>query len=115
MNAGVFGLFILGYFNLVGAEFNGIIFGSIFCMLLSLREECMFRLHLRMSGQVRIFNFSAVRRHPRFMSSMAKKALFSTIPTSSSQNIFMKEASVFAPVRARTISAVTTGTDCLIS
>ena len=33
MNAGVFGLFILGYFNLVGAEFNGIIFGSIFCML----------------------------------------------------------------------------------
>ena len=33
MNAGVFGLFILGYFNLVGAEFNGIIFGSVFCML----------------------------------------------------------------------------------
>ena len=33
MNAGVFGLFILGYFNFVGAEFNGIIFGSIFCML----------------------------------------------------------------------------------
>ena len=33
MNAGVFGFFILGYFNLVGAEFNGIIFGSIFCML----------------------------------------------------------------------------------
>ena len=33
MNAGVFGLFILGYFNLVGAEFNGIVFGSVFCML----------------------------------------------------------------------------------
>ena len=33
MNAGVFGLFVLGYFNLVGAEFNGIIFGSVFCML----------------------------------------------------------------------------------
>ena len=33
MNAGVFGFFILGYFNLVGAEFNGIVFGSVFCML----------------------------------------------------------------------------------
>ena len=33
MNAGVFGLFILGYFNLVGAQFNGIVFGSVFCML----------------------------------------------------------------------------------
>ena len=33
MNAGVFGFFILGYFNYVGAEFNGIIFGSVFCML----------------------------------------------------------------------------------
>ena len=33
MNFGVFGFFILGYFNLVGAEFNGIIFGSVFCML----------------------------------------------------------------------------------
>ena len=33
MNAGVFGFFILGYFNLVGAQFNGIIFGSVFCML----------------------------------------------------------------------------------
>ena len=33
MNAGVFGLFILGYFNMVGAEFNGIVFGSVFCML----------------------------------------------------------------------------------
>ena len=33
MNAGVFGFFILGYFNLVGAQFNGIVFGSIFCML----------------------------------------------------------------------------------
>ena len=33
MNAGVFGLFILLYFNIVGAEFNGIVFGSVFCML----------------------------------------------------------------------------------
>ena len=33
MNFGVFGFFILGYFNLVGAQFNGIIFGSVFCML----------------------------------------------------------------------------------
>jgi len=33
MNAGVFGFFILGYFNFVGAEFNGIVFGSVFCML----------------------------------------------------------------------------------
>ena len=33
MNAGVFGLFILGYYNLVGATFNGITFGIIFCML----------------------------------------------------------------------------------
>ena len=33
MNAGVFGLFILAYFNAVGAQFNGIIFGSVFCML----------------------------------------------------------------------------------
>ena len=33
MNAGVFGFFILGYFTLVGAEFNGIVFGSVFCML----------------------------------------------------------------------------------
>ena len=33
MNVGVFGLFILGYYNLVGATFNGITFGIIFCML----------------------------------------------------------------------------------
>ena len=33
MNAGVFGFAILGYFNLIGAEFNGIIFGSVFCFL----------------------------------------------------------------------------------
>ena len=32
MNAGVFGLFILGYYNLIGANFNGITFGIIFCM-----------------------------------------------------------------------------------
>ncbi len=33
MNAGVFGLFILGYYNAIGATFNGITFGIIFCML----------------------------------------------------------------------------------
>ena len=33
MNVGVFGLFILGYYNLIGASFNGITFGIIFCML----------------------------------------------------------------------------------
>ena len=33
MNAGVFGFFILGYYNLIGAEFNGVTFGVIFCML----------------------------------------------------------------------------------
>jgi len=33
MNAGLFGLFILGYYNLIGASFNGITFGIIFCMV----------------------------------------------------------------------------------
>ena len=33
MNVGVYGLFILGYYNLVGATFNGVTFGIIFCML----------------------------------------------------------------------------------
>lgn len=33
MNAGVYGLFILAYYNLVGATFNGVTFGVIFCML----------------------------------------------------------------------------------
>ncbi len=33
MNVGVYGLFILGYYNLVGATFNGVTFGLIFCML----------------------------------------------------------------------------------
>ena len=33
MNAGIFGLFILGYYNLIGATFNGITFGIVFCML----------------------------------------------------------------------------------
>jgi len=33
MNAGVYGLFILGYYNLVGANFNGVVLGLIFCML----------------------------------------------------------------------------------
>lgn len=33
MNVGVFGLFIVGYYNLIGASFNGVTFGIIFCML----------------------------------------------------------------------------------
>ena len=33
MNVGFFGLFILGYYNLVGGSFNGVTFGLIFCML----------------------------------------------------------------------------------
>ena len=33
MNVGCFGLFILGYYNLIGASFNGVTFGIIFCML----------------------------------------------------------------------------------
>ena len=33
MNVGVFGLFILAYYNLIGANFNGVTFGIIFCML----------------------------------------------------------------------------------
>ena len=33
MNAGVFGLFIVAYYNLIGASFNGVTFGLIFCML----------------------------------------------------------------------------------
>ena len=33
MIVGVYGLFILGYYNLVGATFNGVTFGIIFCML----------------------------------------------------------------------------------
>ena len=33
MNVGIFGLFILGYYNLIGATFNGITFGLIFCMV----------------------------------------------------------------------------------
>ena len=33
MNVGVFGLFILSYYNLIGAEFNGVTFGVMFCML----------------------------------------------------------------------------------
>ena len=33
MNVGVFGLFISGYYNLIGASFNGVTFGIIFCML----------------------------------------------------------------------------------
>ena len=33
MNAGVFGLFILGYYNLIGATFNSVQLGLIFCML----------------------------------------------------------------------------------
>ena len=33
MNVGVYGLFILAYYNLIGATFNGVTFGVIFCML----------------------------------------------------------------------------------
>jgi hypothetical protein len=33
MNTGIFGFFILAYYNLIGAEFNGVTFGVIFCML----------------------------------------------------------------------------------
>ncbi len=33
MNVGIYGLFILAYYNLVGASFNGVTFGIIFCML----------------------------------------------------------------------------------
>ena len=33
MNLGIYGLFILGYYNAVGATFNGVTFGIIFCML----------------------------------------------------------------------------------
>ena len=33
MNVGVYGLFILAYYNLIGATFNGVTFGIIFCML----------------------------------------------------------------------------------
>ena len=33
MNVGVYGLFILGYYNAIGVNFNGVTFGIIFCML----------------------------------------------------------------------------------
>ena len=33
MNVGVFGLFILAYYNAIGATFNGVTFGIVFCML----------------------------------------------------------------------------------
>ena len=33
MNTGVYGLFILAYYNAIGASFNGVTFGLIFCML----------------------------------------------------------------------------------
>ena len=33
MNAGVYGLFILAYYNAIDASFNGVTFGLIFCML----------------------------------------------------------------------------------
>lgn len=33
MNMGVYGLFILAYYNAIGASFNGVTFGLIFCML----------------------------------------------------------------------------------
>ena len=33
MNAGFFGLFIMAYYNMIGASFNGVLFGLILCML----------------------------------------------------------------------------------
>ena len=33
MNVGVYGLFILAYYNAIGVAFNGVTFGIIFCML----------------------------------------------------------------------------------
>ena len=33
MNVGLYGLYILLYYNFIGAEFNGVTFGVIFCML----------------------------------------------------------------------------------
>ena len=33
MNIGIYGLFILAYYNLIGASFNAVTFGIIFCML----------------------------------------------------------------------------------
>ena len=33
MNVGLYGLYILFYYNIIGAEFNGVTFGVIFCML----------------------------------------------------------------------------------
>lgn len=33
MNVGVYGLFILAYYNLIGGTFNGVTFGIMFCML----------------------------------------------------------------------------------
>ena len=33
MNVGVYGLFILGYYNLIGVGFNAVTFGLVFCML----------------------------------------------------------------------------------
>lgn len=33
MNVGLYGLFILGYYNWIGATFNGVTFGVMFCMM----------------------------------------------------------------------------------
>lgn len=33
MNVGMYGFFILAYYNIIGAEFNGVTFGVVFCML----------------------------------------------------------------------------------
>ena len=33
MNVGLYGFFILGYYHLIGATFNGVTFGVMFCML----------------------------------------------------------------------------------
>ena len=33
LNVGLYGLFILAYFNIIGVNFNAVMFGSVFCML----------------------------------------------------------------------------------
>ena len=33
LNVGLYGLFILAYFNIIGVTFNAVLFGSVFCML----------------------------------------------------------------------------------
>ncbi len=53
MNVGVFGLFILAYYNLIGASFNGVTMGIIFCML------CY--LQFRLPSRQRLADHAGVR------------------------------------------------------